>query len=410
MRSPFNVTVFLPSTNTGATWRLARAGQRDADVGELRFAGPVHDTAHDGHVHVLDAGVAGPPEGHLLAQVSLDLVGELLEEGAGGAPAAGTRGDHRRERAQPHGLQDLLRDDDFLRAISTRRRRERDADRVADAFLQQHAHGRRGSDDALGAHAGLGEPQVQRVVAALGERAIHLDEVLHRGDLAREHDAIGGKPDVARELRALQGGDDERLAHHLVRFLRLRGPAVLVHHPREKLRVERAPVHADAHGLRVLDGLLDHRGELVVALRAVAHVARVDAVLVEDDGALGHLREELVAVEVEVAHERHLHAHVLQARADRGHLLRGFHRVDGDAHDLASGARERGDLVRGGARVLRVRVGHGLDEDGRVAADGLVGDPYRTRDAAGSGHWNYSTVKRATATLVCGSRSNSWSL
>ena len=45
--------------------------------------------------------------------------------------------DYRRERAQPHGLQDLLRHDHFLRAVAARLRRERDADGVADAFLQQ---------------------------------------------------------------------------------------------------------------------------------------------------------------------------------------------------------------------------------------------------------------------------------
>jgi hypothetical protein len=89
-----------------------------------------------------------------------------------------------------------------------------------------------------------------------------------------------------------------------------------------------------------------------------------------------------VAVEVEVSHQRHAHAHVLEARADRGHLPRGFERVDGDAHDLGAGSRERGDLVRGRACVLGIGVGHRLDEDRRLAADGLVGDPNGARDAA----------------------------
>ena len=72
----------------------------------------------------------------------------------------------RRERAQPHGLQDLLRHDHLARAVAVGLRRERDADGVADALLQQHAHRRRRGDDALAAHAGLGEAEVQRIVAA----------------------------------------------------------------------------------------------------------------------------------------------------------------------------------------------------------------------------------------------------
>ena len=80
---------------------------------------------------------------HLGAQISLDVVGELLEECARGAPAARACDDQRRERAQAHGLQDFLRDDDFARAVAVRLGRQRNADRVADALLQQHAPARR---------------------------------------------------------------------------------------------------------------------------------------------------------------------------------------------------------------------------------------------------------------------------
>ena len=83
-------------------------------------------------------------------------------------------------------LQNLLRDDDFFRAIAVRLGRERDADRVADAFLQQHGHAGGGGDDALAAHAGFGEAEMQRVVAARGELAIDVDQVLHAADLGAE--------------------------------------------------------------------------------------------------------------------------------------------------------------------------------------------------------------------------------
>src|ERR1043166_7779896 len=74
-----------------AVRRLAGAGETDADVGGLRLAGAVDHAAHDGERHRLDAFVLRLPFGHLLADVALDLLGELLERGARRAPAARTR-------------------------------------------------------------------------------------------------------------------------------------------------------------------------------------------------------------------------------------------------------------------------------------------------------------------------------
>src|SRR4051812_621122 len=51
---------------------LSGTGKADADVRVLALAGAVHDTAHHGDVHVLDAGVRDAPDRHLLSQVSLD--------------------------------------------------------------------------------------------------------------------------------------------------------------------------------------------------------------------------------------------------------------------------------------------------------------------------------------------------
>ncbi len=193
---------------------FARARQADADVGHLRFARAVDHAAHDGDAHLLHAGVAGAPLRHLRAQVGLDLVGELLEVGAG-RPAASRAGRHqRRERAQAHRLQDLLRDHDFARPIAAGLGRERDADRVADACLQQHRHRRGRGDDAFRSHARLGESQVQRVIAAPRELGVHRDQVLDVGDLAREHDAVARQAERFGALGAADRGHDERLAQH----------------------------------------------------------------------------------------------------------------------------------------------------------------------------------------------------
>src|SRR3989344_2207454 len=86
--------------------RLAIARQADADVGVLAFTRAVDDAAHDGHLEVLDAGVLLAPDGHLRTQVIVDLLGQLLEGGAGGATAARAGGDAGHEGAQSHGLQD----------------------------------------------------------------------------------------------------------------------------------------------------------------------------------------------------------------------------------------------------------------------------------------------------------------
>ena len=69
------------------------AGEGDADVGVLGFAGAVDDAAHDGELEFFDAGVLLFPLGHRLDEVVLDALGEFLEVGGGGAAAAGAAGD-----------------------------------------------------------------------------------------------------------------------------------------------------------------------------------------------------------------------------------------------------------------------------------------------------------------------------
>ena len=91
---------------------------------------------------------------------------------------------------------------------------------------------------------------------------------------------------------------------------------VLIHHAREQLLVEAAPVDADAHRLAVADRALDHGGELLVALRAAADVAGIDAVLGERLRAIRILRQQLVAVVVEVADQRHVAAARVEPLAD----------------------------------------------------------------------------------------------
>src|SRR5258708_29295671 len=158
---------------------FGRSRQRNAEAWVLRFAGAIDDAAHYGDFHFFYAGVAFLPDGHLLTQIGLDLLRHLLEERARSTAAAGAGGDLRGEAANAERLQNLLRHADFFGAIASRRGSERNADGVADAFLQQHSHRRARSDDAFLSHAGLGYSEMQRVLPPAPEHPIHTDQLLH---------------------------------------------------------------------------------------------------------------------------------------------------------------------------------------------------------------------------------------
>jgi hypothetical protein len=142
-------------------------------------------------------------------------------------------------------------------------------------------------DDALAAHAGFGQAEMQRVVAARGEIAIDGDQVLHAADLGADHDHVGAKPNSS--ARCALPSAETTIASRIT-SIAASGSAclrVLVHHARQQILVEAAPIHADAHRLVVAAGDLDHLGELRIALAAAADVAGIDAQLGERLGAGG---------------------------------------------------------------------------------------------------------------------------
>ena len=202
--------------------RLARPGQRNADVGVLAFARPVDDAAHHRDVEPLDARIERAPPRHRRRQVVLDVAREFLEHRRGRAAAAGAGGDLRGEDAEPHRLQQLLRDPHLLRPVAARLGGERNADRVAEALLQQHAERGRGGDDPFRPHAGFGQAEMQRIVRALGQHAIDRDQVLHRRHFGRQDDARARKSDLLRARRGNQRGADHRLARDRARVERAR--------------------------------------------------------------------------------------------------------------------------------------------------------------------------------------------
>ena len=180
------------------------------------------------------------------------------------------------------------RDEHLLGAVAARRGGQRDADGVADPLLQQDGEPGGGGHDALGPHPRLGEPEVQRIVAARGEPAVHVHQVLDAGDLGGEDDAVVRQPAPLGQRRGAQRALDHRVHRDVAGVPRGRLPGVRVHQLGEQRLVERAPVHADAHGLPVRHRDLDDGAEVLV-VPLPADVAGVDAVLGERAGAVGVL-------------------------------------------------------------------------------------------------------------------------
>ena len=348
---------------------LEGAGERDADVGVLGFAGAIDDAAHDGELEFFDAGVGLAPDGHGVAEVVLNLLGELLEEGAGGASAAGAGGDLRGEAADAEGLENLLAGVDFFGAVTVGLGSEGDADGVSNAVEQQGREAGGGGDDAFHAHSGFGEAEVEGVVAAGGEHLVDVDEIEDAGDLGAEDDLVMAEAVFFGGGGGVEGAAAHGFEHDGAGGERLGEAGVFVHEAGEEGLIERAPVDADADGLVVLDGALDHGAEVVVVFAADGDVAGVDAVLGEGLGAVGIFLEELVAVVMEVANDGDVDAEFVEAFNDGRDGFSGGVVVDGDADELRSGGGKRGDLLDGGLDVGGVCVGHGLDDDGSVRTD-----------------------------------------
>ena len=89
-----------------------------------------------------------------------------------------------------------------------------------------------------------------------------------------------------------------------------------------------------------------------------------------------------MAVVMEVADDGDVAACGEKALFDFGYGSCGFGNVDGPADDFGAGFGEFDSLLKCGFDVGGVRVGHGLDDDGRAAADLNVADFYAVGFAA----------------------------
>ena len=217
---------------------LEGAGEGDADVGVFGFPGAVDDAAHDGELELFDAGVLLLPLGHGRDEVGLDALGEFLEVGAGGAAAAGAACDLGHEAADGEGLEDLLGAADFFAAVSAGCGGEGDADGVADAGEKKWRESGGAGDDALHAHAGFGEAEVEGVVGAAGELGVDIDEVADAGDFGGEDDLVAAEAVALGGGGVVDGGDDHGFHHDVAGGQRVRELVVVVHHLGEERLIE----------------------------------------------------------------------------------------------------------------------------------------------------------------------------
>ena len=132
----------------------------------------------------------------------------------------------------------------------------------------------------------------------------------------------------------------------------------------EDVLLDRAGVYADADGQTAL---LCRPHDRLHAVRA-ADVAGVQADLVHAclDGG-----KRQTVVKVNVRHDRQGRACADLAQRFRRRFVR-----HGAAHDVAAGLRQCVNLRKRCFRVAGIRVRHGLDGDGRAAADQNISDSY----------------------------------
>src|SRR4051812_10577143 len=350
---------------------LAVAG-RDAEVGLARLAGAVDDAAHHGHAkrhgHALETG------GHLVREgVDVDL----------GAAARRAGDDLELAGSQVEALQDLDADLDLLDGRSA----QGHADGVADAAREQRAEGGGGLDGALEGGAGLGDTEVQRPVAALGEQLVRAHH--HDGVVVLDRDLEVVEVVLLEEACLPDGRLDERLGRRL---------AVLLH---DSL-VEAAGVDADADGDA---GVLGRPGDLLDLVVELADVAGVDA-HGRTAGVDG--REDVLRLEVDVGDDRDL-----ALAGDGGQRVGVVLAGAGDAHDVAARCSQLGDLLERRVDVGGGRGGHRLHRHREVAADpdladlDLAGPAPRGEDRRGQGrHAEGDThdaiMTRGTGELVPG--------
>ena len=104
-----------------------------------------------------------------------------------------------------------------------------------------------------------------------------------------------------------------------------------------------------------------------------------------------------MAVVVEISHYGYVVPFVSQPAHDFADRPGRGIAVDGDPHQLGAGRCKLPDLTERGPHVDGIRIGHGLDHDGRIATDRDVSHFDRDR-LSDPGHGRNSTIRPSSPT------------
>ena len=272
--------------------------------------------------------------------------------------------------AQAEGLEQLAPGPGLLDRVGG----ERVADGVADPLGQQGGDPGGALDQPGRRRAGLGHPEVERVVEGLRGQPVGLDHERHRRRLHRDLDVV--EADLGEVGQLHPGRLDQRLG---------RGPAVAL----VEVGVERAGVDPDADGHAAVLGLGGHQLDLV----GLAQVPGVEpqALHAGLEGGQGHLEWKWMSAMIGTGRAGH----------DPGQALGGRLLVAGAAHDVGAGRGQGVDLGEGALDVGRLGGRHRLDGDRGAAADGhvahvdLAGGLALGRGPAGACHGAHATGDRS---------------
>ena len=241
--------------------------------------------------------------------------------------------------AQAEGFQDIEAGAHFLDRVG----RQRDANSVANPGPQQRAHADRRFDRADAQATGLGDPQMQRIIAGLGQAMIRRDRQKHVRGFDADFDLV--KIMVLQQAQMVEGAFHHRVRARLAVFL-------------QQFAFQTAGIDANANGAAMVLGRLHHLAHPVGA----ADIAGIDAQARRT--GTGRFEGALV-MEMNIRDQGH------PRLADNLFKGGGGLRVGaGHAHDVGAGVGGGVDLVKSRAGIGGDRVGHGLHRDRRVAANG----------------------------------------
>ncbi len=122
---------------------------------------------------------------------------------------------------------------------------------------------------------------MQRLIGFSCEVAINRDQIARARNFAGDDDLVLAQAALEREFGGFQRGEHHALVDDFLGSFAEVAVGILLHLAHDEFLIERAAIHADANRFAIVARDFADGGELFVAALAVAHIAGIDAVLVE---------------------------------------------------------------------------------------------------------------------------------